>query len=165
MAIVCKNYTNVSPRFSETDMMNVIHHAAYWSWFEESRFAFLQEVLGVSTKDIESSLLMMPVISCACNYIRKIKWGEDIQISTRLEVNNAPYLVFHHEIYFSSDYEHKNLLCRAWIKQAFVDQSFNLKLKMPSFLSESIEKNLSEMSYAFIEEEEIMVRSNYSSLK
>jgi acyl-CoA thioester hydrolase len=145
-----KNFINVRTRFSEVDMMRVVHHSNYWTWFEESRFAFLTEILGISIDGIESSNIMMPVISCNCNYIQRIKRGDELQIITRLELTNAPYFIFHHEIYLTSDRFRENVLCKAWTKQAFIDENFKLKLKMPQVFSQVIKESFSKAPAAFI---------------
>ncbi|MGF7028609.1 acyl-CoA thioesterase [Sphingobacterium sp. HSC-15S19] len=145
-----KHYWRVSPRFSETDMMKVIHHSRYWVWFEEARFAFIEDVLGITIDNLEKSQFFLPVIECNCKYIKRIKWGKELVIRTVLELQNSSYFTFHQTIFYADDLEFNNVLCKSYIKQAFVDESFTLKLHMPSFFEEAIKSSVIKTPAAFI---------------
>lgn len=146
-----KNHFVFKPRFAETDMMQVVHHSRYWVWFEEARFAFIQEVLGMSIGDLETSKIFLPVIECGCKYIDKIKWGREFVIVTVLEVQKSPYFIFHQEIYYSHDKNRSNLLCKSFVKKAFVDEQFKLKIQIPKFFRDSIKSTMKEQPNAFVE--------------
>lgn len=140
----------VQPRFSETDLMGVIHHGSYWSWFEEARFEFLKNILNITVRDIKSCFILLPIVDSGCKYIKRIEWGESLIIVSRLEISQAAYLIFHHEVYYLSDSNFKNILCKAWIKQAFIDNEFRLKLKLPSVFAASIREGARIQPDAFI---------------
>ncbi|MDF4221053.1 thioesterase family protein [Maribacter sp. M208] len=150
-----KNYFIFKPRFAETDMMQVVHHSRYWVWFEEARFAFIENVLGMSVGDLETSKIFLPVIECSCSYINKIKWGNEFVIVTVLELNKSPYFIFHQEIYFSHDKDKSNPLCKSYVKKAFVDENFKLKFQTPSFFKDSIKRSIMEEPSAFIKPQKI----------
>ena len=144
------NQTNVTVRFSEVDMMYVVHHSRYWVWFEESKFNFLKKILCISVNDIIESDILMPVVDCSCSYLSSVKWQHDIVVETKLEIINAPYLIFHHTIYDETEPEKRRTLCRGMVKHAFINNNFNMKLKTPSFIAEAIKNNLDSKSFAFI---------------
>lgn len=150
-----KNHFIFKPRFAETDMMQVVHHSRYWVWFEEARFAFLEEVLGMSVGDLETSKIFLPVIECGCTYINKIKWGREFLIITVLEIQKSPYFIFHQEIYSSQDMNRSNPICKSFVKKAFVDEHFKLKLQMPKFFKDSIERSMKEEPFAFVQPKKV----------
>lgn len=144
------NQMIVSTKFTDIDMMQVVHHSKYWIWFEEARFDFFNRVLDVSVSQIRESRILMPVIDCDCRYISTILWDQQVFIETRLELSNAPYFNFFYEIHSVSN---SKLLSKGRTKQAFIDKNFNLKLKMPQYLSEAITRGFENKPYAFITNE------------
>ena len=44
---------DIRVRYQETDKMGVVHHASYFTWFEEARVTLLDE-LGCPYKDLEN---------------------------------------------------------------------------------------------------------------
>jgi acyl-CoA thioester hydrolase len=97
------NELSIKIQFSDIDMMHVVHHSKYWIWFEESRFNFIKEILGISINDIITSNILIPLIDCSCAYINAIKWNMQIKVITKLEFKKSPYIVFHYEVYEDSD--------------------------------------------------------------
>lgn len=141
------NQILLSTRFAEVDMMEVVHHSKYWIWFEEARFDFFKKVLKVSTEEIRSSEILMPVIDCECRYLTAIPWDKKVIIETNLEITKAPYFNFYYKVYFCTN---KKMLSKAKTKQVFIDKSFKLKLKTPEFLSEAVKQAFVIKPYAFI---------------
>ncbi len=139
----------IEPRFSEIDSMHVVHHSRYWIWFEEARFSFIQNVLGISLEKIKDSNLYMPVIFCECNYKHSIFWNDKIKIVLRLEFINYCIFKFQYEI-FHYDQPNK-IICTASTKQVFVDSNYNLKIKVPDYIVDSIQKAKVNKNYAFID--------------
>lgn len=146
--ILKDNELVLSVRFAEIDMIRVVHHSRYWIWFEEGRFNFLNKVLNITTDDVLSSGIFLPVIDCKCTYISSVKWGDKVKVITRIDPRQTAYLVFNHEVYILSENKSR-LACKASIKHAFVDKDFNLKLRMPSFIERTLVKNRHK-GYAFV---------------
>lgn len=145
-----ENQVNMSVRFSEIDMMNVVHHSRYWVWFEESKFNFLKKILCISINDIVESNILTPVVECSCSYLSPVKWHHNIIIDTKLEIKNAPFLIFHHTIHEITQQGKRKTLCRGMVKHAFIDNQFKMKLQTPSFIKDAINNNLDSKSFAFI---------------
>lgn len=144
------NELRIQIKFSEIDMMNVVHHSKYWIWFEEARFNFIENVLGISINDIESSNILIPLIDCSCTYINAIKWSMQIKVIARLELKKSPYIIFHYEVYeVYNDSDKIRLLCKSWTKHAFIDKEFKLKLEIPVFFRKEIDKHSISKADAF----------------
>jgi acyl-CoA thioester hydrolase len=69
----------IRTRFSETDAMGVIHHAAYLSYLEETRVAFLRDV-GHSYDQMRSEGLDAPVLEIAVQYRRPLQFEDEVDI-------------------------------------------------------------------------------------
>jgi acyl-CoA thioester hydrolase len=142
-----ENEMLVVPRFAEVDMISVVHHSRYWVWFEEAKFHFLESIFGITPQDIASSNIYLPVIDCKCSYLSSVKWKDRIKIITKMNIDSTSSLEFNHEAY-SDNEANKRLICRAYVKHAFVDQNFNLKLRIPLLFKNAIDRN-KEKSFAF----------------
>lgn len=142
------NEFSIQIKFSDIDMMKVVHHSKYWIWFEDARFKFIKDILDITINDIESSNILIPLIDCSCTYINAIKFDSKVKIITKLEYRKGPYLVFHYRVYDESNFP--KLLCKAYTKHVFIDNDFNLKLKIPSFIKKAMDKYFIEKTSAFI---------------
>lgn len=54
-------------RYAETDQMGVVHHAAYFVWFEHLRTEYFR-ALGFPYGELERQGVFFPVVEAACRY-------------------------------------------------------------------------------------------------
>ncbi len=71
--------SNVTVRYSETDMMGVVYHGSYLPWFEVGRTNLLKEH-GVIYRRLESEGFRLPVIEMSARYIRPAYYDDEITI-------------------------------------------------------------------------------------
>ncbi len=86
------------PEFHETDMMGVVHNAAYILWFERGRFQFIMDILPVD-EACELGILL-PVVENACRYERPARFGEPLELHTSHRVTPVYHgrLIFEHHL-------------------------------------------------------------------
>lgn len=78
-------------QYYETDKMGVAHHSNFIRWFEEARVDFLNRI-GVPYDKLEETGLTSPVLSAECRYIKSARFGERVEIETRLtELGNVKF--------------------------------------------------------------------------
>jgi len=147
------NQFNIKPRFVEIDMMQVVHHSKYWSWFEESRFNYLDKILNISIQELKEQLIYMPVIQCECKYLTSLVWDKEALIDTKLEVCEGAYFIFRYNI-FPLDNLNKRW-CEAYTKHVFVDANFKLKLQVPAYFKRKFDLAVDEYPFAFIKAEQV----------
>ena len=56
--------TQITVRYSETDMMGIVYHANYLPWFEIGRTQLLKE-MGISYRKLEEEGFRLPVLEIA----------------------------------------------------------------------------------------------------
>ena len=79
------------PYYYETDQMKIVHHSNYIRWFEEARIAYFDNI-GYDFVKQERSGIVCPVLSVQAEYKNMIRFGDKIQITTRLtEYNGVRY--------------------------------------------------------------------------
>lgn len=71
--------SNVTVRYSETDMMGVVYHGSYLPWFEVGRTNLLKEH-GVIYRRLEAEGFRLPVIEMSARYIRPAYYDDEITI-------------------------------------------------------------------------------------
>ena len=81
-------------RYSETDQMGVVHHAAYVPWLEEARIEGMRS-LGLSYREMEERGVGMPVIDVHVSYKRKLVFDDMVDIETEVEISGQSRVVFH----------------------------------------------------------------------
>jgi acyl-CoA thioester hydrolase len=67
--------------FRHVDMMQVVHNAQYFNWFELGRIGLMEEVFPFDWA-IEHRLAT-PVVSNHCEYLSPATYGDEIVITTR----------------------------------------------------------------------------------
>jgi len=89
---------NIQLRYSDSDQMGVIYHANYFSFFEQGRTAFLKD-LGFDYYKVEEKGIIFPVRDVSCTYLKAIRFGENITVSTKLHKLSKVKITYYHEIY------------------------------------------------------------------
>lgn len=89
-------------RYSETDMMGVVHHASYLLYFEDARTDFLNRI-GFPYRQIEAAGLMSPVVDLQCSYGRPLVYGDEPLIRTRVVCNGQAKTVYAYELFKCAD--------------------------------------------------------------
>jgi acyl-CoA thioester hydrolase len=128
-----KSSTTTRVRYSETDQMGVVYHGNYAQFFEMGRTEWLRS-LGITYKSMETSGIMLPVISIKFNFIKSALYDDILTISTFLKKEPMVKIEF--------DYEIKNqeneLICTGSSVLAFM----NMKTKKPSRCPDYLLKGL-----------------------
>ncbi len=119
-----KDTTEVRVRFSETDAMGVVHFNRYFLFFEEGFVSFLNS-LGNSPADHLEQDVVFPIVEAHCNYKESARFGDVVEITTRIEYKTHS-LICLHEVYRKSDHR---LLAHG--KLVRVCLNINTKQKVP----------------------------------
>ena len=85
-------------RYSDTDQMGVIYHANYFSFFEQARTQFLRDI-GFDYYKVEEDGIIFPVRDVSCTYLKAIRFGDNITVSTKLHKLSKIKITYYHEIY------------------------------------------------------------------
>lgn len=120
----------ISPRYSETDQMGIIHHSNYLIYMEQGRLAWLND-LGFSYQHMEEVGVLLPVHQIQIKYSKPIRFGDEITIITRLGKIPTTRVDFEYEIRNSEG----DLCATAQIVLVFTDAtSFRPMRPLPDFL-------------------------------
>ncbi len=128
-----KSSTKTRVRYSETDQMGVVYHGNYAQFFEMGRTEWLRS-LGVTYKYMETSGIMLPVISIKFNFIKSALYDDILTISTFLKKEPMVKIEFEYEIKNQND----ELICTGNSVLAFM----NMKTKKPSRCPDYLLKGL-----------------------
>lgn len=79
----CVSVTLIRVRFGETDLMGIVHHAAYLSWFEVGRVEYLRR-RGIDALAWAARGVHLPVIEASLRYRRSARFDERLAVETRL---------------------------------------------------------------------------------
>jgi len=126
-----KSTTKLKVRYAETDQMGVVHHAAYYVYFEAAREDFI-EGAGIRYVDMERQGVMMPLAETQCKYFEGAKYGDTLIVETTLEELTPVKVVLKYDVIREGD---GKLLARGKTVQPFVESSnfriTNLRKKYP----------------------------------
>ncbi|MDP4088589.1 MAG: thioesterase family protein [Bacillota bacterium] len=126
-----KSTTELKVRYAETDQMGVVHHSNYYVYFEAAREDFIAGI-GMRYADMESIGIMMPLVETQCKYIEGARYGDEIQIETKLEELSPVKVQLHYEAVRKND---GKVLAKGHTVQTFVDSErfkiINLKKAFP----------------------------------
>lgn len=75
--------SQIHVRYAETDMMGIVYHGNYLTWFEVGRTQLLREC-GVVYRDLEAQGYLLPVVEVGAKYLRPALYDDDITVITTL---------------------------------------------------------------------------------
>ena len=117
--------------YYETDRMGIVHHSNYVRWMEEARIDYMLRK-GVDYAEIEARQVLMTVTGVSCEYRRAPRFGDTIEIATRLVFFNGVRAVYSYEIYLAGE---DALLAKGRSEHCFIDEEsrrpLDLKKRMP----------------------------------
>lgn len=86
----------IKVRFAETDMMQVVYHAAYLPWMEMGRLAYL-ETVGLSYTELARTH-HLAVVDVALRIRRSLHFGDSVCLSTVLAGIDTRKLQFAYQV-------------------------------------------------------------------
>lgn len=109
--------TQVTVRYSETDMMGVVYHGSYLPWFEVGRTNLLKE-FGVPYRELEKDGYFLPVLEVQAKYHRPAVYDDTVTVITALRDKPSLRITLDYEIRRGDD-----LLVTGKTVHAFIDRS------------------------------------------
>ncbi|MDE0079159.1 MAG: thioesterase family protein [Caldilineaceae bacterium] len=88
---------DITVRFAETDQMGVVHHSEYVVWFEAGRVAWMAAA-GMPYTEIAGAGYNFAVTDLKCRYRDAIRFGDAVQVITRLGSLRSRQVEFVYEI-------------------------------------------------------------------
>ena len=85
-------------RYYETDRMGIVHHSNYIRWFEEARMDYVRRA-GIDYADIEKQGVLMVVTGVDCEYRSPLRYGDTVEIETRLSSWNGVRCAFSYRVF------------------------------------------------------------------
>jgi acyl-CoA thioester hydrolase len=79
----CVTRVPMRVRFFETDLMGIVHHAAYLTYVEAGRVEYLR-ARGVDYRALTESGYHMPVVEASLAYKRPAHFDDELVVETRL---------------------------------------------------------------------------------
>ena len=89
--------TLVEVRFAETDLMQVVHHAAFLPWMEMGRIAYMK-AQGMPYTEI-SRTHHFSVVNVSLQIRRSLTFGDTARVTTTLDVVGTRKLQFNYQIH------------------------------------------------------------------
>lgn len=90
--------------YYETDCMGIVHHSNYIRFFEEARLAMMAEC-GLSYRNIEEMGIIIPVTFVECEYVKPLRYDDDIRVESRFTKYLGIKLEVSYEIYHEGTQE------------------------------------------------------------
>lgn len=100
----CASRYVVRARFIDTDLMGIVHHATYLSWFEAGRVEYLHR-RGLESLAWRERSLHLPVIEAHVRYRKSVQFDETLIVETRLTELTRIKMKFEYQIMRRADEE------------------------------------------------------------
>jgi acyl-CoA thioester hydrolase len=84
-------------RYYETDMMGIVHHASYITWFEEGRSAFTR-CIGYPYSRLEAEGISLAVAEVAARYHRPARYDDEVVVLACLDSFGSRGMAFSYEV-------------------------------------------------------------------
>jgi acyl-CoA thioester hydrolase len=89
-------------RFSETDLMGIVHHASYVSYMEVARIEWLRR-RGVAYADWAAHGVHLPVVELSVQYRAPVRFDDEIDVHVVLTEVGAASVRFTYQLVRASD--------------------------------------------------------------
>lgn len=104
-------------RFSETDLMAVVHHTNYLRWFEAGRVAYFREA-GIDLNALQKAGYMIPIVDVQAHFRQSARFDDIYEVQTTLVKVSRITIEFSYQIFRKSD---GALLVEGTSRNAFVN--------------------------------------------
>lgn len=124
----------IIPRYAETDMMGVIHHAVYLVWAEAARTNLIGDS-GRSYHQIEKDGIMLPVTEIRFRYKAPILFEDQVRIDSAITLLDNRRLRVDYKIYGN------NKLCTiGYSMHVFMSTELRHSIRIPQHILEKFKK-------------------------
>jgi acyl-CoA thioester hydrolase len=89
--------TTFHVRYAETDAMGVVHHAAYFVWFEEGRSSWMR-ALGSNYAELVAEGLNLSVSEVTARYLAPALYGRQVTVRTWVEEVRSRAMTIRYEV-------------------------------------------------------------------
>ena len=113
--------------YKDVDKMGIVYYSRYLEYFEESRTELLSS-LGLNVSDIEKLGIILPVISCHCEFKKGARFEDIILVRSWIEERPRSTLKILYEAILKKN---NDLLVKGYTIHAFVNS--NWKAVKPSY--------------------------------
>ncbi|HOK38666.1 MAG TPA: thioesterase family protein [Bacteroidales bacterium] len=121
--------------YADTDAMGVVYYANYLRIYEAARGDFMRR-LGFSFGDMEKKGIVCPAINVNIEYIRFVKFDEEVKVVSTVKEIPGAKLVFLQEMIDSKG----NVVNRATVKLGFVSTEKMKAVRCPEWIAELFKK-------------------------
>lgn len=126
----------VTIRFADVDGYGIVHHSAYFHYFEIARLAYSREYLGLADGNVLS--VKFPLLACAAAFRRAIEFrAEPITASVAIECVAEAKLVFHYKL---TDEKSGTLFARGSTTHVLLDENGRAMVQLPDQFLARIEE-------------------------
>ena len=93
----CVNRLEMRVRFFETDLMGIVHHAAYLTYVEAGRVEYLRR-RGADYRALTERGFHMPVVEAHLEYKRSSRFDDELVVETRLGATSRVTVRFDYRV-------------------------------------------------------------------
>lgn len=130
LTVEAETHAPLRVRFGETDLMGIVHHAAYLSYFELARVEYLRRRGVIYARWAEGRHL--PVVSAGLEYLRSARFDEELVVVARLALLTRVRLGFAYQVR-----REQELLCRGHTVLCCVDDAGRPR-RIPEDLAQAV---------------------------
>ena len=127
--------SRIEVRYAETDQMGVVHHSVYPIYFEQARVDWLREV-GMHYQKMEDSGIMLPLSKLTVDYKKPAKFGDILNVETRLHHLPTASIVFDYEI----KNQDKEVITLGQTVLVFVNETTRRPMRCPDHILQLIQE-------------------------
>ena len=125
------------PRFSDFDMLGIIHHSIYLKYVEEARINAFEEYFNIAMKSFLQQYCNVVIANVDMKYLKMIRVRKTYRIEIQLDFESGVYVLSNFEIA-----DEDEVFVRGTMKLCFVDKEGNLLLSYPDFIKEMLQEKL-----------------------
>lgn len=122
-------------RFSDTDMLGHVNNASYFTYMEETRLSFLEE-LGL---DVRNDVFTIMLASAKCDFIRQGYFGQILKVNTTVQRIGRTSFTLSSEFL---DKETESVIAKGEATVVYVDIANQIAAELPESIRAQLQEHL-----------------------
>lgn len=90
---------NIKVQYADVDLMQVVHNAKYFEYFERGRLDFIEKLIVPYEEMVNKLGIQIPVISNSARYFKPAFYNDEVILITSLENLTDRMLAFKYQLF------------------------------------------------------------------
>jgi len=125
--------SDIKVKYSDVDLMQVVHNAKYFEFFEIGRLDFIEKFICPYEEMVNKLKIQIPVVANSARYFKPAFYNDELALITSLETLNDRRLAFKYQLL-----KGEALIAVGFSEHAFIENGVLKAVQIPGVFVEKL---------------------------